>query len=232
MKIAIVDDEFYYLDKLRSMLSGIIQKGDHVEMYSRGEDYLMRSSFYAFDLVFMDIDLGEDNGLELIEKIYQSSATRYVLVSSYMLDAKRAAHVNVIGYLGKPFRETEIREIYQKVLNQLHQDSLIITIREGKEKNALNANEILYIESYYHRLRIITTRGLFTTGSETFKDNYQKLLSYTFIRVHQSYFVNLLHITKMEKRQLIMSNGDVIKVSQGRYEEVCQRYFEYGSGLR
>lgn len=91
-------------------------------------------------------------------------------------------------------------------------------------------NQILYIESKLHKLefhiiengevRIYTMYG-------TINDLEAELKSYHFIRVHQSYLVNLQHIRRVSRYTVTLHNGDIISIPKARYKEVEEAFVVY-----
>lgn len=94
----------------------------------------------------------------------------------------------------------------------------------GKRKVLLK--EILFIESKSHQLWFERTReNLYMYGQ--INDLELILSNYDFVRTHQSFLVNLVHIEKINNYLLYLSNGAEIAVTKQRYAKVKGQYLSY-----
>lgn len=120
----LVDDEYYALEGLKTdleELGGIKVIG----MYEEGKSALENISKLRPDIVFLDIDMPEMNGLELFEEILEESPrTHIVFVTAYNEYAVEAFELNAADYIVKPVRKERLKKaIYrlQKKCNQYNQ---------------------------------------------------------------------------------------------------------------
>ncbi len=95
----------------------------------------------------------------------------------------------------------------------------------------LAAEEILYIETHRHKNVYCTTKGEYSIYKKL-NEIEEELAGMGFLRVHQSYLVNMRYIEKISSYVLRMSMGKEISVPKSRYPEVKRQYalFQEGSG--
>ena len=99
----------------------------------------------------------------------------------------------------------------------------------GIKKNIL-IDKILYIESRLHRLEFhVMEKEVETFTMYEKLDNIEDELSRydTFVRVHQSYLVNLKHIRKVKNYSILLSNNEEIPVPKSRFNAVKTAYIRY-----
>lgn len=85
---------------------------------------------------------------------------------------------------------------------------------------------ILYLESDRHEIRVHCETEVFST-SETLGQWEETLKAEGFIRIHKSFLVNLYHVGKLEKDNLLLDNGERLFISRYRYPEVKARFESY-----
>jgi NtrC-family two-component system response regulator AlgB len=115
LRILIVDDEA----NIRTQLSLCLESdGHHVVAHGSIGEALIEASWQAFDLVFLDVRLGMDNGLDFIPRLLAESPwakvvviTAYASVDTAVESMKRGA----ADYLAKPFSPQQVRLVTQKV---------------------------------------------------------------------------------------------------------------------
>lgn len=93
-------------------------------------------------------------------------------------------------------------------------------------KKSINADEIIYIETSRHK-------NIFYVGDQTYSI-YKKLdeieaelRGMDFVRIHQSFLVNMHYIEKISSYVLYLSNGREFSVPKARYPEVKKQYMQF-----
>ena len=92
---------------------------------------------------------------------------------------------------------------------------------EGEKK--LRVQDIIYIETSRHKNLFHTTEGIFSIYKKL-NEIEDDLRHYGFIRIHQSFLVNIRHIQKISSYILTLKNGKELSVPKSRYREVKERY--------
>ena len=133
MKIAVVEDE----SSIRNGLAKIIKKLDPeyelVGTAGNGLEGLHLVQNTEPDLVIMDIQMPEMNGLDMLEHLRKDGYTgRAVVLTAYSdFDyAKRAIGMNIDNYLLKPIKIQELRETLWNIRNVLEKERGIENMQE------------------------------------------------------------------------------------------------------
>lgn len=233
LNVFIVDDEPLARDELRYLLEQtklvkVMGESDYVD------DLLKETVLGEVDCVFLDIELGTENGLELAKKILQSvHKPEIIFATAYDEYALQAFEVNAFDYILKPFelervqhtierlmlkrRATQAKTMEELKLSQLDKlDKL--TVYANDRILLIKIQEILYCTSEESKTIIITENGSYF-ASESLATLEKKLALKGFVRVHRAFIVNLEHIVELEpwsssKYNLILHNRHSIPVSR------------------
>jgi NtrC-family two-component system response regulator AlgB len=115
LEILIVDDEA----SIRLMLSVCLKlEGHQVATAGTIDEALQETNRQGFDLIFLDVRLGLDNGLDFIPQLLSKNPwTRIVIITAYasMESALRATELGASDYLPKPFTPAQVVHVTQKV---------------------------------------------------------------------------------------------------------------------
>ncbi|KGE85756.1 LytR/AlgR family response regulator transcription factor [Phaeodactylibacter xiamenensis] len=165
--------------------------------------YLSDSATLVPDLIFLDIEMPEASGFNFLEAIQKlPSSPRVIITTAFAEYAVKGYDYDLSGYLLKPIEEEQLNKAIQKALRSLEQkdDSKPVTKQEAhlliKSKSKwvkLAHEEILYLEGANVDVRIVTTGGTYVTRNRI-KNLQQKLPRDHFMRIHDSFVVNLNHI--------------------------------------
>ena len=139
MKIVIVEDEFYAVKRLESLINQLVENPRIIEKIDSVEDAV---TFFGnnteFDLVFLDIQLSDGNSFQIFDQT--DIKTPIIFTTAYDEYALDAFKVNSIDYLLKPINKKDLKKSLNK-MNRLTKDKQASSIQNlmdmiaGKEKN-------------------------------------------------------------------------------------------------
>lgn len=239
MKILVVDDEMLARDELKYLLYrtkevDIIDEADSVE---EALEKLMESKP---DLVFLDIQLSDDNGFEIaniLKKMKKPPAI--VFATAYDQYAIQAFEVDALDYILKPFDEERIVQTIKKFKKrQQHemaekQEVHVPDVSSRMEKLALpidesiilvNIEDIVYAGLLDGKVIVKTISDTYVTY-DTLAILEKKLPQMNFLRVHRSFIVNVNHISEIQPwfnstYNLIMKEDSKVPVSRTYAKEL------------
>lgn len=231
IKVVIVDDEFPARKYLSSLLTLLFpEKILVVAECDSVKNAVIAIHKHAPDLVFLDIQMPDESGLEL-SNYFTTADFKIIFTTAFKDFALDAFKINALDYLLKPLTVSDVRDAISRYeaslispantktlqpLNEVSQNlydrKLVISTKKGFE--VLNINDILYCkaeESYTH----FYTKDGAILASKGFKESCSYLLEPTFIRVHKSYIVNVNFIKSFNTAEysLVLLNGEIIPVS-------------------
>jgi DNA-binding NtrC family response regulator len=118
-QILIVDDEPIVCERLKAFLES---DGHGVETIVDPAKAMHRLETNAFDIVISDIRMGEIDGIQVMEKVFQNSAhTKVIMITGYatLELAREALTKGAFDFIAKPFKMKEIRGTIKKAMESL-----------------------------------------------------------------------------------------------------------------
>ena len=205
MNCIIVDDD----EMSRTLVRHFVERTPFLNLsgvYSDGTAAFHAIVQHPVDLVFLDVEMPEMTGIELIRSLEKKPY--FILITSRKDYAFDAFENNVLDYLLKPISyprflrsaEKAIRIFNTKQKNIVEQESIFIKVDNGR-MTKISVKEILWIEALADYIVINTATGKFTVHS-TMKSMENKLPESKFFRVHRSFIVNLEKISEIEENTL------------------------------
>lgn len=198
------------------------------------------------DILFLDIDLGSDTGFDLL-KHFEKEPLNVVFVTGHNDYVLKALRASAVDYLLKPVKASELIAAVQKVkqkLNQQQQQGSIetllqnlnnqdkglqkITISTSDSIHIINVSDIIYCESDKGYTTIYLNNGQNIIASKILREYEDLLPQDYFMRVHQSYLVNLEHVMRYDKKDknfLVTTLNHKIPVSH-RLKNKLINYFD------
>lgn len=225
MKCLIVDDDPLVCD----MISHFASKVDFVEytlQCQNGVDALNLLATQSFDLVFLDIEMPEISGMELLKNIKASIPV--VVITSTPDFALESYNYHVVDYLLKPVGYARFYQAVQKVRQRwphtpkseegkprekVLQDEIFI--KDGHDFVKLRLKDVSYLEAMSNYVSFRTPAKTYL--SLTSMQRMEESLPDNFVRIHRSYMVNIHKIDKIEAGNVLI--GDKYLPISGSYRE-------------
>lgn len=215
MNTIIIDDDVLSIAHLKNYCDKIPQI-NLIHTFTEPKGALKLLEELPVDLLFLDIEMPQMTGLELLEQIPQSPLVIFTTgnpdyaISAFEFDA--------VDYLQKPISFPRFQKAINKVLEKTTEVKAAVETNKNlyiKEKGKLirlDIDDILYFENVRDYVCIKTTKHTYTIVS-TLKEIVEKLPKSTFLKVHRSYIINLNKIVDIDNTSLVI-NGKVIPISR------------------
>lgn len=240
MKIAICDDEIYFAGKLREILMQYLEERHidfEIELFSSGREFVeLGVEMLQYQIIFLDINMKQMDGIETAKNVRAyTEESVVVFVTAYIDYSLEGYQVGASRYILKNnlnFRE-QIYECMDAITKKMKcfLTRKIFRFQEGEKK--IQIENILYIESKLHKLEFnILEHGLATyTMYGTLNELENELEEYPFLRIHQSFLVNLKYIKCVTGYKVVLSNGQELTVPRARYKTVKDTFIAYKGEL-
>lgn len=240
MKIAICDDEIYFAGKLREIMMQYLEERHidfEIELFSSGREFVeLGVEMLQYQIIFLDINMKQMDGIETAKNVRAYTEESFVVfVTAYIDYSLEGYQVGASRYILKNnlnFRE-QIYECMDAITKKMKcfLTRKIFRFQEGEKK--IRIENILYIESKLHKLEFnILEHGLATyTMYGTLNELENELEEYPFLRIHQSFLVNLKYIKCVTGYKVVLSNGQELTVPRARYKTVKDTFIAYKGEL-
>ena len=236
IRIACCDDEKQQLELYKTMFTNIEMRQDiklNVEYFLSGNFMLERfqSEKNPFDLVYLDMDMDEKSGLDLAKEIRQNyhSDCLILFLTNYPKYMQNSFDVRAFQYMIKPVQFVEFEKKFNAARKYLEKDDKNRVVLKIDEDNVVFfTNEIYYIEkekSSKQFLVYLEDKCVVAKGVLSAIEN--QLLEQHFMRTHRSYLVNMKHIRRIQKNDLVLSNGNLVPISRRKEKELKQQFMRY-----
>lgn len=234
INIAICDDEKEIIVQISNLLADYFA-GRQLE-YSvftfTDAGRFLKSNISIYDIIFLDIKINEDNGLDVARQINICNADAIImLVSQYHEFLPAGYKVRAFRYILKPDLNNVFSEDMDSALNELNLTKGFFEYRIYSGYHRIAYDDILYFESRYPKMYIKPADG---QREIAFRGNMEdvaaKLDANVFIRVGKSFIINATHTKKISNMKAYMDNGEEINVSRDYVEQARNKLLRIKRG--
>ena len=248
IKTLIVDDEPLARERLAALLGGEADI-EVVGQARDGEEAIAAIQDHAPQLVFLDVQMPNMNGFEVIEAVGADRMPLVIFVTAYDQHALKAFQVKALDYILKPFDRERFADALQRARRQIEREetgdlgrrllALVKDLRRDQPKTDrlvvksggrlffLRMDEIDWIEAAgnYVRLHLGEDSHLFR---ETMNNMEARLDAQRFVRIHRSRIVNTDRIKEMQpwfngEYVVVLQNSTRLTLSRGYREKLQER---------
>ncbi|MCH1939114.1 LytR/AlgR family response regulator transcription factor [Holdemania massiliensis] len=221
MNIAYCEDEKIQKEILEELLC----RWGKVDLvwYESAEQMLFEcDGRYPFDLIILDIQMRNQNGMELARQIRRAdpqvpllflTATKEYVFEGY--------EVNALRYLIKPIQSSQLFAILDEIQASTKRSILLNGSR-------IDLNALVYVEAEAHYCHLV------------FEDHRQKekigirelktMLDDSFVMIHRSYLVNIAKVDQIRREEL-SAGSFTLPVARSQLKTVSEAFIEYNKGI-
>lgn len=192
----------------------------HILAFPSAEAFLFQyEEEKAFDILLLDIEMGEMNGVDLAKKIrLQNDAVQIVFITGYPDFIAQGYEVDALHYLMKPISYEKLYAVLQKAIARLEKAEKRLRVTYDHSTDLVPFSRILYVEAQKQYV-------LIHTFDETYrmKRSFSKILEELdefFYKCQRSFCVNLSHVTRIKNNSVVLKNGEEIPISRGMAEKI------------
>ena len=243
MKAVLIDDETSNLENLRTLLEKHCPQTSIMATAQKVSDAVDAIEKYSPDLVFLDIQMGEQTGFDVL-KLLPTRNFEVIFVTAYDQYGIQAVKFAALDYLLKPIDIEElitaVNKAEHKIATQLHTTQLDFLLQQLKKpetnvtKIALQMqseiryvalSEIVHCEADNTYTRFFLANNEKILVSKSLKEYADLLRPNGFLRTHQSHLVNPRFVKSWLKEDggvLLLSSGEKIPISKPNKDTVKQ----------
>jgi two-component system LytT family response regulator len=240
LRAIIVEDEPSGMDNLRFKLQNNCPEVSIVAECSSGAEGIKAILRHLPDLLFLDIQLGDMTGFDVLKAIRHPSY-EVIFTTSYDEYGIQAIKNNALDYLIKPIMVEELQEAIAKARMKLGRHTAPppapavptpkkfgFPISTGIQFFELS--EVVYAQAEDNVAIVYLANNQTVKLTKTLSWLEEQLEASGFCRIHHSYLINLYHISEFIRNEggfVVMSNKKAISVSRRKKDAFLQQLEEW-----
>lgn len=244
IRAIIVDDEPAAISNLKWEIENFCKNIEVVDSFTSPVEAISGINYLKPDCVFLDIEMPEKDGFTLLSEL-KFKKFQLIITTAYENYALQAFKENAIDYLLKPIDTDELRNAVEKIKSMkgtvdlseqikkvlqtnIHQQSTNQKISFAVDGKILlvKPSEILYCKSDGNYTEIYQAEKKVIVASKNLKEVERKINHPSFLRIHNSYLVNINHIVEYLKGDggfVVMNDQTKIAVSRSKKNDLMQK---------
>ena len=219
MKIALVDDRQEELDRLKGILNKKLNKDADIRTYPSGEAFLADWSPHSYDLVVLDIYMGEMTGLTVARAVREKDRdVRLVFCTTSNEFASESYDVGAHFYLHKPYSEERVETMLSRLNMEDYELYRAVCLPDGQKVMLRN---VLYTEYSNHAVTLYCKKGgnIRCYMTQTQLENLLCGNPY-FTVCSKGIIVNLHEVESIQADTFRLTDGSKVPISRRRAAQV------------
>jgi len=222
-KIAICDDNPTDTEYVSSIVNTWALAQNHlvkIQTFPSAEAFLFQ---YAeekdYDILLLDIEMGEMNGVELAKQIRKSkNPVQIIFITGFPDFMAEGYDVSALHYLMKPISGEKLSLVLNRAVENLAKKEKYLSIFFERELDMVPLSQIMYIEAQKQYVSIHGVEKVYRM--KTSLTEIEKLLDSYFFKCQRSYIVNLCYILRIKTNSVVLKNGEEVPISRGMSEKI------------
>lgn len=240
LKAVIVEDEKHSRETLKNLLQEFCLNVEVIGLASNVTEAVSIIKINQPDVVFLDIELQTGTGFDVLEQVSHLNF-EVIFTTAFEQYAIKAVKFSSLDYLLKPIDLDELQNAIEKAQTKKNQvvykkqlETLMLNLKQQKPKlnkiclatsdgfEFIEVNDIIYCKAEGSYTAFILKNSEKLLVSKNLKEYENLLLDQDFMRVHNSFLINLKEIKKYIKSDggyIIMNNNDTVSISRSKKED-------------
>lgn len=198
-----------------------------IDEFQTGTDLLKSDEIY--DILFLDIELGDTNGIAVAKQIQQKHKNTVILVvTAYHQYLDDAMDIQVTRYIDKPTTQNRIFSALDKAMSVINESVITLHMKDSKVAR-LKASDIIYAEAKFKGVFIYTKETVYRI-KETMEQLRSILTASCFAVPHNSYIVNMNYIRDFQRDEIALAepySNIRISVATRKQAEFKRRFLDF-----
>lgn len=221
-RIAICDDRQEDREYVRQLTARWAQqRGNQVveiTEFCSAEQFLFSCPQPDFDLLLLDIEMGEMDGVSLAKQVRRTNELmQIVFITGYSDYITEGYEVAALHYLMKPVKEEKLFVVLDRAVERLHKNTKVLTLETSEEMVRVPLYQVSALEVQRNYVTVHARQDY------TVKKSLSELmeqLDERFFRVGRSAVVNLNDISRVTRSDIYLTDGRSIPLPRGAYDKL------------
>lgn len=229
--VAICDDNLDQVRQIENMIKEFQETYGtqfQIEMYCDGND-LKKSveKGKKYELIYLDIEMDKMNGIEAAKYIRRVDTTVLLIyISAHNNYLEELFSVEPFRFIPKPIEKRKFDKFLSLAIKRIKSNNGIYCFRFNKDIIAISLKEVEYFESHGSMVNVHLQNNSYRFYKKLDEVQKEVIRNYRipFIRVHKSYLVNFLQITRVGYSELETKGGNILRISETYKRDVRANY--------
>lgn len=239
----IIDDDPFILELLQDKLNQYFPEVEVMAVARNGRDGLEKIKRYQPDLIFLDVEMTDMTGFELLNYLDQISF-QTIFITSYRHYAIKAIRFNALDYLVKPIDLGELKQAIRRYKSRLKtgtrasnlkqalrnitttnpsDQTLTLFLQDGEW--SITLGEIIRIQGERNYSNVYLVNQGKKLVSKTLGEFEELLSDKSFFRSHKSHLINGVHIVSQPYSNVILLSDQTQIPIARRKKEVFKAWY-------
>lgn len=189
--------------------------------FSKQSDALKYLGKFPVDLIFLDINMPQKNGLDFYKNIERN--TKVIFTTAFSDYAVNAFEINAVDYLLKPFSFERFLKAAEKIKeSSADTERKFLMIRADYKLHKVDYEDIRLIEALDDYVKIHLKNNSVITARQSLKNIQETLPNTQFIRIHRSFIIPVKDISRIVNRSIKIDDF-VIPIGD-KYKDEIQKF--------
>lgn len=232
MNIALVEDNKMNANIVRNLLSDFGQKNGlslSIEYFSEGRTFLENFEKYRYSIIFMDIFMGDMNGVDAAQQVRESDQQcLLIFLTSSDGFMPQAFSLHAFEYIQKPASKERIFHVLSDALSVLPSVSRSLKFSCSRQTIRILYCDIVCVESNGHNTNITDSHGNVFSPYISFSELIKPLTDdRRFLLVNKGILVNMDYILKFENKVCLLAGNISLPVRIREHNRIEQCWLDY-----
>ena len=235
IRAIIIDDDNHW----QMIIKNLLKKNDEIALdriFSNTQEAYEYLTHNNIDLIFLDIQIKDNNGIDLIKRLKKIPAI--IIISSFKEYALEGYSISAIDFLTKPIDFEKFEKAVHKAVTSINLTNNLVNankkiefnrdyilVKENQGTLKINYNEVIYISALENYIKIITPVKHYIVLS-TLLQFERSINNHPFLRVHRSYIINLNYLKTINKEILQLSDDTQIPIGEQYKSDILEIFVE------
>lgn len=221
-QIAVCDDSAADITYVTGLFVPLAEATGHVvqaESFSSAEAFLFHyEKDKTYDILLLDVEMGELNGVELAKQIRQENqGVQPVFITGYSDYIAEGYEVAALHYLMKPVDEQKFFTVMNRAAEKVKKNERSLLLDASGEMVRIPLYEIRYLEVCQN---YVTVHGAEDYVVRKTLGELEQHLDENFFRTGRSFIVNLAYVRRVTRTEVVLSGDIRVPLSRGQYETI------------
>jgi len=240
IKCIVVDDDKLIREQMRLKIEKNFPQIDLLALCVNGQEGYDAFNKYNPELIFLDVEMDDMTGFEMLEKLPHSNF-EVVFCTSFNHYAIKAIKFSAFDYLLKPINLDELNHTVHRFIEkrrtpyerELLLQNLLDNARKTDNKDFrlavktfsrtyfLDTETIVHLEASNNYTFVVLNNKTRILSSKSLIEYEKILIEYGFIRIHRSHLVNKKHVMEITNDNFVILRGDIaLPISRSKTAQV------------